>query len=182
MAGDQKTIMLAVGIGMVVLMLGFFWLIRSKKGVISPFLAVKGYLLGFFVLLIGVFITVLVQSSSITTSLLVPMIGAGILPLEGAFAITLGANIGTTVTALLASTTGTHDAVAIALVHLFFNLSGILLIYPFRPLRMIPIRLAEKLAEVSLDSKWFPVLYLVFLFFVLPGAIILLQRTLSGAP
>ncbi|NNE43863.1 MAG: Na/Pi cotransporter family protein, partial [Gemmatimonadetes bacterium] len=103
-------------------------------------------------------------------------------PLEGAFAITLGANIGTTITALLASTTGTHDAVAIALVHLLFNLSGILLIYPFRPIRRIPIFLAEKLADFSLKSRAVPVLYLVFLFFVLPGLIIFLQRTVAGTP
>lgn len=130
---------------------------------------------------IGVFITVLVQSSSITTSLLVPMIGAGIVPLEGAFAITLGANIGTTVTALLASTAGTHDAVTIALVHLLFNIAGIVLIYPFRPIRRIPIRLAEQLAEFSLRSRAVPILYLVFLFFLLPGLIILVQRMVSGA-
>jgi sodium-dependent phosphate cotransporter len=130
---------------------------------------------------IGVFLTVLVQSSSITTSLLVPMIGAGLVPLEGAFAITLGANIGTTVTALLASTAGTHDAVAIALVHLLFNVAGIALIYPFRPLRLVPIRLAEQLAELSMRSRLVPVLYLAFLFFLLPGLIILAQRLVRGS-
>jgi len=131
-------------------------------------------------ILIGVFITVLVQSSSITTSLLVPMIGAGIMSLEGAFAITLGANIGTTVTALLASTTGTHDAVSIALVHLLFNILGIVLIYPVRAVRRIPIRLAQGLADLSMRSRLVPVLYLVFLFFVLPGLIILSQRLFHG--
>jgi sodium-dependent phosphate cotransporter len=130
---------------------------------------------------VGVFITVLVQSSSITTSLLVPMIGAGILPLEGAFAITLGANVGTTVTALLASTAGTHDAVAIALVHLLFNVVGIALIYPVRAVRRIPIRLAERLADFSVRFRAVPLLYLAFLFFLLPGVIILVHRAFSGA-
>jgi sodium-dependent phosphate cotransporter len=138
----------------------------------------RGGLVG---ILIGVFLTVLVQSSSITTSLLVPMIGAGLVPLEGAFAITLGANIGTTVTAMLASTAGTHDSVTIALVHLIFNLTGIAIIYPFRPLRRIPIRLAERLAELSMRSRAVPVLYLVFLFFLLPGLIILVQRLVRGS-
>ncbi|HMB69160.1 MAG TPA: Na/Pi symporter [bacterium] len=136
---------------------------------------------GFVGIAIGVFLTVLVQSSSITTSLLIPMIGAGLVPLEGAFAITLGANIGTTVTALLASTAGTHDSVAIALVHLLFNVTGIAIIYPFRPLRLIPIRLAERLAEFSMRSRMVPVLYLVFLFFLLPGLIILVQRLVRGS-
>ncbi len=131
-------------------------------------------------ILIGVFITVLVQSSSITTSLLVPMIGAGILPLEGAFPITLGANIGTTVTALLASTAGTRDAVTIALVHLLFNLAGIGILYPIRAIRLIPIHLGRKLADLSMRSRVVPILYLVFLFFLLPGTVIFVQRVLSG--
>ena len=126
---------------------------------------------------IGLFITVLVQSSSITTSLLVPMIGAGIIPLTAAFPITLGANVGTTVTALLASTAGTHDAVAIALVHLLFNVTGILIIYPIRNL---PIRLAETLADFSLRSRLVPVLYLLFLFFLLPGLVVVGQRVLGN--
>lgn len=125
---------------------------------------------------IGVVITVLVQSSSITTSLLVPMIGSGILSLEGAFAVTLGANIGTTVTALLASTAGTHDAVAIAFVHLLFNILGILIIYPIKAIRRIPIGMARWLAIRAMKWKLAPVLYLVLLFFALPGVIILLQR------
>jgi solute carrier family 34 (sodium-dependent phosphate cotransporter) len=131
-------------------------------------------------ILVGTFITVLVQSSSITTSLLVPMIGAGILPLEGAFAVTLGANVGTTVTGILASTTGTHDAVAIAMVHLLFNVTGIAIIYPFRPFRLVPIRLARGLADLSVRSRAVPFVYLLLIFFLLPGAVILLQRLLGG--
>jgi sodium-dependent phosphate cotransporter len=127
-------------------------------------------------ILVGAFITVLVQSSSITTSLLVPMIGAGILPLEGAFAVTLGANVGTTITGLLASSAGTHDAVAIALVHLLFNVTGIAIIYPFRVLRRIPIQLARRLADAAVESKTVPFVYLALIFFVLPGAVILMQR------
>jgi sodium-dependent phosphate cotransporter len=132
-------------------------------------------------MMVGAFITVLVQSSSITTSLLIPMIGAGILPLEGAFAITLGANVGTTVTGLLASTAGTHDAVAIALVHLLFNLIGIAVIYPIRAVRLLPIRLAEALAELSVKSRLIPFAYLLFLFFLLPGAVLFLRRLLAGS-
>ena len=51
----------------------------------------------------GVLITIMVQSSSITTSLVVPLAGAGVLSLRQIFPFTLGANIGTTVTALMAS-------------------------------------------------------------------------------
>ena len=91
-------------------------------------------------------------------------------------AVTLGANVGTTVTGLLASTTGTHDAVAIALVHLLFNVTGIAIIYPYRGLRRVPILLARRLADASVRSKVVPFAYLALIFFVLPGAVILLQR------
>jgi sodium-dependent phosphate cotransporter len=131
-------------------------------------------------ILVGLMMTVLVQSSSITTSLLVPMVGAGIVPLEGALAVTLGANVGTTVTALLASAAGNHDGVVIALVHLLFNLSGILLIYPFRPIRRIPIVLAQRLADLSMRSRAVPFLYLIGIFFLLPGFILLVQRLTAG--
>lgn len=145
---------------------GAFFKLLSRGGIVG--------------ILVGIFITVLVQSSSITTSLLVPMIGAGIVPLQGAFAVTLGANVGTTITALLASTAGTHDAVTIALVHVLFNLAGIAILYPIPAIRNIPIRLAKRLADLSVKSKIIPFAYLLSLFFLLPGLVILLQRVLGG--
>ena len=61
---------------------------------------------GITALFAGLVMTVAVQSSSITTSILVPLVAAGVLTLRNAFPVTLGANIGTTVTALLASIAG----------------------------------------------------------------------------
>ena len=76
---------------------------------------------------IGAGITVLVQSSSITTSVLTPMVGVGCIQLEQMFPLTLGANIGTTVTGLLAAlVSDSTDALQVALSHLFFNISGIM--------------------------------------------------------
>ena len=134
---------------------------------------------GLGAMLVGVVITVSVQSSSITTSLLVPLIGAGIVPLEGAFAVTLGANVGTTVTALLASLTGNVAAVTVALVHFCFNISGILLIYPIRAIRMIPINLARRLAEATARRRIWALVYMVGVFFVLPLAFVFLDRWLG---
>ena len=54
-------------------------------------------------LLVGIIVTIMVQSSSITTSIMVPLAGAGLIRLEQVFPITVGSNIGTTITALLAS-------------------------------------------------------------------------------
>merc|ERR1712137_8958 len=76
---------------------------------------------GYLAMLIGVGITILVQSSSITTSTLTPLVGMGVLQLEQMFPLTLGANIGTTVTAILAALLSTTEALQVALAHLFFN-------------------------------------------------------------
>ena len=131
-------------------------------------------------MLLGVVITVSVQSSSITTSLLIPMIGAGIVPLEAAFAVTLGANVGTTVTALLASLTGNFAAVTVALVHLLFNLTGILLIYPVPAIRRIPVRLARWLAHGVSRRRYFALLYMGGVFFVMPLLFVFADKLLRS--
>ncbi len=136
---------------------------------------------GLLGMVLGVVVTVLVQSSSITTSLLVPLIGAGIIPLEGALAVTLGANIGTTVTALLASLAGNSAAVTVAIVHLLFNITGILIFYPFKPLRRIPIRLAQGLAHRTSENRWFALYYMLGLFFLMPLVFVLISRAFGSA-
>jgi len=128
----------------------------------------------------GLLITVGVQSSSITTSLMVPLIGAGIIPIEMAFAATLGANIGTTITALLASLTGTPQAVTVALVHLLFNISGILVIYPVKAIRHIPIRLAQGLARRTAEKKYYAFLYMVGVFFIMPLVFVLIDKAIRA--
>jgi sodium-dependent phosphate cotransporter len=123
---------------------------------------------------IGLLLTVLAQSSSITTSLIVPMAGAGILTLEQIFPYTLGANIGTTVTAMLAALAIANiNGVVVAFAHLLFNVSGIVIIWPFRK---APIFLARKLSDVAVLSKLIPFIYIVVIFFILPLTIILLFR------
>ena len=121
----------------------------------------------------GVLITIMVQSSSITTSLVVPLAGAGVLTLRQIFPFTLGANIGTTITALMASLTGTVSALIAAISHLLFNIVGILIIYGLPFLREIPIYCAEKIAESAVENKLIPVLYLFSIFIILPLLIIL---------
>jgi sodium-dependent phosphate cotransporter len=135
---------------------------------------------GLGAMVMGMVVTVAVQSSSITTSLLVPMIGAGIVPLQAAFAATLGANVGTTVTALLASLTGTPEAVTVAMVHLLFNISGILIIYPVPALRKVPVRLARLLALQTVRRRWFAFVYMLGVFFVLPLLFVLVDRVIRG--
>lgn len=122
---------------------------------------------------VGVLVTGMVQSSSITTSLLVPLAGAGLLTLEQAFPVTLGANIGTTLTALMASLAvsgpNAEAGVVIALTHLMFNLTGIALIYPVAAVRRLPLTAARKLADVAVGSKVLAIVYVAVLFYALPA-------------
>lgn len=125
----------------------------------------------------GAALTVLVQSSSISTSMVVPLVGAGILTLEAVFPFTLGANVGTTVTAMLASlATGSLAAVTVAFAHLFFNLTGIAMIYPIKPLRQIPLAMARGLARLTSRNRVYAFVYVIGVFYVVPLALILIWR------
>ena len=126
----------------------------------------------FFVMIL----TIMVHSSSITTSTIVPLAGAGVLTLRQIYPFTLGANIGTTVTAILAALTLNMTALVAAFAHLFFNLYGILIIYLNPLFREIPIKMANWLSEVAIKNKFIPLIYLVCFFFLLPFIIIILGR------
>ena len=125
----------------------------------------------------GVFITILVQSSSITTSLVVPLAGAGILRLEQIYPYTLGANIGTTITALLASlVSGTIAPLAVAFSHLIFNIFGIAIIWPIERVRNLPIISAKWFSEIAIQNKIYPIIYILVVFFIVPLTLIFLVR------
>lgn len=132
---------------------------------------------GISAMLVGVVITIAVQSSSITTSVLIPMVAAGVLTLRNAYPVTLGANIGTTVTALLASLAAERpEALTIALTHTLFNIAGILVFYPIPALRYLPVRLARGLADLAVKRKSLVVAYVFGVFVVVPFVGILVLR------
>lgn len=132
---------------------------------------------GMVAILIGAIITISVQSSSITTSVLVPLAASGLLTLENIYPVTLGANVGTTVTALLASlATGNPAAVTVAIVHTLFNISGIIVFYPIQALRRLPIRLASGLADIAAERRRIAIAYAVGMFIVLPLLGVLVLR------
>ena len=132
---------------------------------------------GNLALLAGLAFTIMVQSSSITTSLMIPMVAAGILNIESVFPITMGANIGTTTTAILASfATGNIAAITIAFVHFLFNVTGVLFIYPIPIFRKIPIRLAHILGIVASRKRRYAFMYVIGVFFVLPLLLIFLSK------
>ncbi len=119
---------------------------------------------------VGLILTVSVQSSSVTTSLLIPFAGAGLLTLTQIYPFTLGANVGTTITAVLASlVTGQILAVQVAFAHVLFNLSGIAIWYP---LKKVPIKLAELFAGMATRNRFYPILYILVMFFIIPSMLI----------
>ncbi|MBL1212617.1 MAG: Na/Pi symporter [Ignavibacteriae bacterium] len=123
---------------------------------------------------VGIILTVMVQSSSITTSLMVPLAGAGLLTLRQVFPYTIGANLGTTITAILAALiTNQPAAVVVAFSHLLFNLCGTLVWWP---LGSVPITMAEKFAEYSTRSKFIPVAFVLTIFFIIPILVILISN------
>ena len=177
--GNEPTLLLIVSL--ILMFLALRQLVRSARSVVvaraEPFL--DGYLFGatWKSMVFGVTLTVLVQSSSISTSIVIPLVGAGLLTLAQIFPYMLGANIGTTVTALLAAmSTANIAAVTIALVHFLFNVSGILLIYPLEAIRRIPLRLAEGLANLATRRRWIAITYIIIFFYAVPALVITLWR------
>merc|ERR1712024_159790 len=91
-----------------------------------------GWLTGYLAMVVGAGLTVLVQSSSVFTSTLTPLAGTGLVTLERVYPLTLGSNIGTTTTSLLAALASSGNeraALQIALVHVLFNITGIAIFY-----------------------------------------------------
>uniref|UniRef100_A0A2K6USV3 Sodium-dependent phosphate transport protein 2A n=1 Tax=Saimiri boliviensis boliviensis TaxID=39432 RepID=A0A2K6USV3_SAIBB len=136
----------------------------------APFTWVTGY----FAMVVGASMTFVVQSSSVFTSAITPLIGLGVISIERAYPLTLGSNIGTTTTAILAALASPREklssAFQIALCHFFFNISGILLWYPV-PCTRLPIRMAKALGKRTAKYRWFAVLYLLVCFLLLPSLV-----------
>ena len=159
------------------------------------------WLTGYLAILVGALMTFLVQSSSVFTSSITPLIGLGVISVERAYPLTLGANVGTTTTALLASMAVEGRAfrpsmqvgfsylemnstfmynlmnttlLQIALCHLLFNMTGILLFYPL-PFLRLPIPMANFLGKTTSKYRWFAIFYMALMFAILPAVTILLS-------
>uniref|UniRef100_A0A3B5LPE6 Sodium-dependent phosphate transport protein 2B n=1 Tax=Xiphophorus couchianus TaxID=32473 RepID=A0A3B5LPE6_9TELE len=145
-----------------------------KKVLNTDFPFPFGWVTGYIAILVGAGMTFIVQSSSVFTSAITPLVGIGVISLERAYPLTLGSNIGTTTTAILAAMASTGDklgnSLQIALCHFFFNIMGILLWYPI-PFMRVPIRLARGLGNKTAKYRWFAALYLFLCFLVFPLAV-----------
>jgi sodium-dependent phosphate cotransporter len=179
--GDVKGGLLIV-VGLVFIFIALAYITKNMRLLVADRVEVAinralGAGSGIVAIVLGMIITISVQSSSITTSVLVPLAASGVLTLENIYPVTLGANVGTTVTALLASlATGSPAAVTVAIVHTLFNISGIAVFYPLGTLRRIPLRLADGLATLAIERRAAAVGYTFGMFVVVPLVGVLILR------
>ncbi len=179
--GDVKGGLLIV-VGLVFIFIALAYITKNMRLLVADRVEVAinralGAGSGIVAIVLGMIITISVQSSSITTSVLVPLAASGVLTLENIYPVTLGANVGTTVTALLASlATGSPAAVTVAIVHTLFNISGIAVFYPLGTLRRIPLRLADGLATLAVERRAAAVGYTFGMFVVVPLVGVLILR------
>ncbi len=124
----------------------------------------------------GALTTAAIRSSSVTTSLVVPLVAKRVVTLRSAVPFILGANIGTTLSAFLAAMVNSNTAISIAIAHFLFNFIGVLIFYPIPALREIPIRLAKGLGRLTLKYRLAGLLYLLVMFFFIPFSLIYFNR------
>ncbi|MFT5203118.1 MAG: sodium-dependent phosphate cotransporter [Candidatus Aldehydirespiratoraceae bacterium] len=166
------TLMVVTGLAIVLLALTF--ITKNMRKLVADRVerslnSVLGSGGGSVAMLLGVIITVSVQSSSITTSIMVPLAAAGVVSIQNIFPVTLGANVGTTITALLAALAASKpEALTVGIVHTLFNVSAIAIIYPIARIREIPIRLAQGLAEIAATRQALAIAYVVVVFLIIP--------------
>jgi len=155
------------------------------KKIVNSDLPYVPWLTGYVAMMVGAILTFLLQSSSVFTSTLTPLAGAGLVTLERAYPLTLGSNIGTTTTSIIASMAAEgsrqRPALQIAMVHLTFNLCGILVFYCVPALRF-PVALASKLGNATADHPWFAFCYLAGMFAIIPAVVFCLSLLGSSIP
>ncbi|MEO1050359.1 MAG: Na/Pi symporter [Bacteroidota bacterium] len=124
----------------------------------------------------GTGITALIQSSSVTTSLIVPLVATGKVKLKNAIPFILGANIGTTITAFIALLFDSSAALSIAITHLLFNMIGVFLFLPLAPLRNLLTTMANFLGRITINYRLAGFAYIILTFFLIPFTLIFFSK------
>ncbi|MFH1519323.1 MAG: Na/Pi symporter [Candidatus Omnitrophota bacterium] len=182
-ASPNTSYTLILAISLILLFVALYYIVKLMRSMIAKRAEIvlnnvigKHGILAIFA---AALFTAVIQSSSITIALMIPLIAAGILTLETMYPLVMGANIGTTVTAILASfATGNIAAITVAFAHLLFNIIGLLCIYPIKILRIIPIILSKKLGDLTYKKRRYALLYTLITFFIIPGLFIFISRIL----
>ncbi len=126
----------------------------------------------------GLVTTAAIRSSTITTSVVVPIVAKRITGMKQAAPFIMGANIGTTITAFIAVTlnSNTSGAISIAIAHFLFNFIGMLIFFPIPVLQKLPISLANGLGKLTLKYRLAGLLFLLLTFFFIPFSLIYLNK------
>jgi len=176
-AGDSGAGIIALILSLLFLCGGLFGLVKClqllmiKKA--KKWVAKATQLNDYLAMLVGLGATIVVQSSSVVTSALTPLCGLGILPLEKMLPLTIGANVGTTCTALIAALASMKfDALHIALCHLFFNICGTCIWFPVPMMRQVPLNAARLLGLYASYYRFVPGLYILVVFVCTPGVLL----------
>jgi len=120
----------------------------------------------------GLLTTAAIRSSTVTTSLVVPLVAKKVVQIKSAFPFILGANMGTTITAFIAALFNSNAAISIAIAHFLFNLIGVLIFFPIPYLNQLPIKLADGLGKLTLKYRLTGFLYVLLMFFFIPFSLI----------
>lgn len=127
---------------------------------------------GYLFIVVGLVITVILHSSGVFTSMLVPLAGGDVLNLMQIYELTLGSNVGTTTTGIFAALSAQSkypiETLQVALCHFLFNVAGILMFYSF-PHTTLPIWASKKFGMYSAQNLWFSIIYLIIVFLVAPS-------------
>merc|ERR1719169_370526 len=185
---DELGSTVVLTIALFLLCFALYWIVRilhylvlssgrrvGENGEQTTFMKVTQKVLGMHPILsiiYGMLMTIAVQSSSITTSTLTPLVALDIITLEQMLPLTLGANIGTTCTAFIASVvSGSQDAIQVSICHLLFNIIGITIWFPIPQMRAVPLAWARLMGEYVVLFPWFGAFYIGVAFVALPLAL-----------
>merc|ERR1719197_796467 len=194
--GDVAGSTVVLLIALFFLCFALYWIVRilhylvlssgrrvGENGEQTTFMKVTQKVLGMHPVLsiiYGMLMTIAVQSSSITTSTLTPLVALDIITLEQMLPLTLGANIGTTCTAFIASVvSGSQDAIQVSICHLLFNILGITIWFPIPFMRAVPLAWARMMGEYVSLFPWFGAFYIGVAFVALPIALYFISLLLN---
>jgi len=124
----------------------------------------------------GLLITAIIRSSTVTTSLVVPLVAKKIVKIKAAVPFVLGANIGTTITAFIAALFNSNAAISVAIAHFLFNAIGVILFYLVPVVKELPLKLADGLGRLTLKYRLAGFLYLLLTFFAIPFSLIYFNK------
>jgi solute carrier family 34 (sodium-dependent phosphate cotransporter) len=126
----------------------------------------------------GLLTTAAIRSSTLTTSVVVPIVAKKIATLRQAAPFIMGANLGTTITAFIAAALNlnTSGGLRIAVAHFLFNFLGVLIFFPIPGISQFPVKLAEALGGLTQKNRLAGFGFILLTFFILPFALIYLNQ------